>query len=143
MKLLNAYNSNINNYINTNRCSNKKENTNKDLKSNIINIMNCNICMEKKPNYMYSKNFDDIINGESKIKDDMMIFIFFVRNPFEKILIKAFYNEPISAVLKRYNKIVKDYNPNTTKFLFNGKCLNPQLTVIESGLTEGSTVTII
>ena len=50
------------------------------------------------------------------------------------------HNEKISEVIKRYREKANDYKEN--KFMFNGKDLNPSLTLSESGISHGTKIVV-
>ena len=53
-------------------------------------------------------------------------------------------NEKLSSIFERYNKkIGDDYQYKEKKYIYNSKALNPNLTVVESGIAYNAVIIVI
>ena len=53
-------------------------------------------------------------------------------------------NEKLSSIIERYNKkIGEDYSYEKKKYVYNSKVLNPNLTVVESGIAYNAIIIVV
>ena len=64
------------------------------------------------------------------------------KNASAPCIISCKFNEKLSDVVKRYKEKVKD-NDESTKFIYNAKNLNLDLTVDEAGLVDNANIFVI
>ena len=102
-------------------------NLNNNINFNPLLFQSNPMMMNNLPINQIEPNF--IINNST----DNIDIIFQYAGSTQKItVLHCNHNEKISEVIKRYREKANDYNEN--KFLFNGKDLNPSLTLTESGI---------
>ena len=107
------------------------------------NLMMANIQpinMNQMQQQIIMNNFNDIENNNEL--NDFVLNIFFVQESGKRTLVKSKSNEKISEIIEKYRKNANDYDYNVY-FLYNGKRLNPHLTVSEEGLVNFSVISVI
>jgi hypothetical protein len=91
-----------------------------------------NLMGENMMNYQNNNSND---KGNQEIFDNKICLMFKEFDNFPGISILCDKDEKVSEAIRRYRIKSNDNNPKT-RFIFNSKKLNPNLTVSESGMTN-------
>ena len=94
--------------------------------------------MEQLDKKMQQKNFEDNSNFRR-----LGLNVFFISSPQPSeqppVTVQCMPDEKLSEIIEKYRKKSGNFEPDI-KFIFNAKALNPNLTLAEAGLTEGSNI---
>ena len=127
---------NMNNNMNNNNMGNNMNNIinmNKNM-NNMININNRNM------NFMNNMNS----NMMAKNLNNGLIVIFRPDTVTKmEIEIHCLFDDKVADIIQRYRMKSQDEDPFKKKFIFNGKNLNPSLTLAEAGLNHKSIIFVI
>ena len=103
--------------------------------NNNFNMINNGVMMNQP---MMINNFKDIQNNNNKIS-------LFFNQRFgwgEKIAVTCLKEEKISEIIQKYRNKSGDFDLHRT-FIFGARKLNPSLTVMEQGLNDLNTITVV
>ena len=91
--------------------------------------------MEPLDKKMQQKNFED----NSNFRRLGLWVSFRSTDSLNPIIVQCMPDEKLSEIIEKYRKKSGNFEPDI-KFIFNAKALNPNLTLAEAGLTEGSNI---
>ena len=114
--------------------------------NNIFNPIQNNqmIMFNNINNNQFQQMMNQNIMNQPQVPQRKEINLKFFNRENKSVKVSCFTDEKLSEIIKRYKNMAEiDLNNNYFKFLYNGKTINPNKTVEESEMCDGSEIYVL